>query len=105
VLEDIDAARFAILLQKAMWHFASMQSEHQSLSDDEWHQSRTLIAGYCRLPGYRTWWQTNRHNYSSAFVGFIESHWQTSDTAEVATNRAAATRKRVLKPARAPSLV
>ncbi len=76
-LQGLERGRFFILLQKATWYFASMHFQHevQSLSEEEWRQSRELIRRYCDYPGYRTWWIENRRNYAPSFVSFIESHW------------------------------
>ena len=82
-LDESDARQFSIFLRKATWYLASMhfQFVKQSLSDDEWHQSRTLIKRYCSWPGFRDWWQSEREDYSAEFVDYIESHWNETKSA------------------------
>ena len=76
-LVGLESVLFSIMLQKATWYFASMHFQHevQSLSEEEWRQSRELIRRYCSSPGYRTWWLASRDNYAASFVSFIEGHW------------------------------
>ena len=75
-----ETLQWGFLLQKATWYFASMHYQYvsQSLSEDEWIQSKALIEVYCNSVGYKPWWQNNRDNYSSDFVRYIDSHWESN---------------------------
>ncbi len=75
---DLEAAQLRTLILKATWYFSSMHYQFmtQSLSAEEWHQSKYLIALYCSWDSYRTWWRENSFAYPQSFVTFIESHWQ-----------------------------
>jgi hypothetical protein len=81
-LEKPGRAQFNLLMQKATWYFASMHFQYiaHSLSDEEWHQSRSMIAAYCRTPGFENWWNRNRHDYSPRFVEFLDEHWKGQDS-------------------------
>ena len=80
-LEELESSQFIVLMQKATWYFASMYFQYtaHSLSEEEWHQSRSLIEGYCRRPGYKAWWEKGKHSYGPRFVDFIEDHWRSGD--------------------------
>ena len=81
-LEKLESIQFNIMMQKATWYFASMHFQHsaQSLSDEEWHQSRILIEGYCGNIGYKTWWENHKKSFAPRFVDFIEEHWRSGDS-------------------------
>ena len=79
-LNETETQQFGFLLNKATWYFAAMHYQYvaQSLSEEEWHQSRTLIGNYCTYPGFIEWWQGDKDSYSPGFVEYIESHWEKS---------------------------
>ncbi len=76
-LNDDDRAVFLLLIAKACWYFASMHYQYQqhSLSEDEWNQSKQLIASYCLAPGFKSYWEERGFTYSDSFRAYIESHW------------------------------
>ncbi len=73
-VNEREAQKFNILMLKAFWYFSSMhyQYEVHSLDEEEWHQSREMIANYCARPGTRDWWAQNKQNFSSSFIYFID---------------------------------
>lgn len=77
-LSPEEIRKFEQLLSKVAWYFASMYFQYQehALSDDEWKQSKTLIARYCANPGFREYWRENSDSFSSSFVDYIEGHWK-----------------------------
>ena len=74
-----DEYKYTALLNKATWYFASMHYQYRAhnLTDEEWKQSRELIARYCAMPGFQKYWKDNRFSYASSFVEYIEGHWNT----------------------------
>ena len=73
-LDEIEAEKFNIMLARATWSFSSMhfQMQAQSLSSEEWLESKVLIDTYCSLPGYRKYWEVNSYRFSTSFVEYID---------------------------------
>lgn len=76
-LSDEETYIFGALMNKATWYMASMHYQYNvhNMSEDDWRQSKHLIARYCDMPGFRTYWQDAKDSYSSAFAQYIENHW------------------------------
>ena len=82
IIPDIvEAEKFNIMLARATWYFSSMhfQMQAQSLSSEEWLESKVLIDTYCSHPGYRKYWEVNSYRFSTSFVEYIDERMTGSD--------------------------
>ena len=73
-LSPDESVRFAMMLSKAFWYFASMHYQYRmgAMSADEWVQSDSTIERYCSSPGVRIWWQDNRLRYGRGFGDYVD---------------------------------
>jgi len=80
-LDEVEKGKFIIMLSRATWYFSSMyfQSQAQSLSSEEWHESKILIDMYCSSPGYRKYWEVNSYRYSPKFAEYINERMAEND--------------------------
>ena len=74
-LDTIEKAQFNTLMGKASWYFAAMHFQYstRTVSDDEWKQSRAMIAKTCSLPAFKRWWEPRSNDYSPEYTSFINN--------------------------------
>ncbi len=73
-----EAEKFSLLMQRMTWHFSSMHFQYkaQSISEDDWYESRRLIKYLTSLPGYRLWWKDNAINFSVDFRNYLAESFE-----------------------------
>jgi hypothetical protein len=73
-LDEDEERRFGLLMSHATWYWSSMyfQKRAQSLSEEEWHQSKILIQRVSTQPGYIHWWDARKEAYSTDFAAYLD---------------------------------
>lgn len=75
--------RFSNMSLKAFWYFSAghFQFKSGSLSEEEFHEVRSVLRYWLRGAGCRAWWaKIGRESMSPAFREFVENEIQQVDT-------------------------
>jgi len=86
--------RFSNMALKAFWFFSAGHFQFRSgtLSEDDFHETRSVLRYWLRGPGCRLWWEkTGREMMSPTFREFVEAEIREVDAAMRQTRTSPAT--------------
>jgi hypothetical protein len=55
------------------WEYLYLSKKDNAISDPQWLAFEPYFLGIFCKPGYRRFWNENRHAYSEEFIGYIET--------------------------------
>jgi len=66
---------FRMLMDKCYWYFSAQHHQYNvhSLTEDEWHQSRSLMKSIAKNHGAEQWWDRNKEQYAPSFVEYMDT--------------------------------
>ncbi len=74
-LSKSEYLQFSNLALKACWYLSDGLFMYQlkSISDDDWHELRTIAVYWRKSKGFQEWWTTlGRLNFTGKFAAFID---------------------------------
>jgi len=74
MLTAAEKTTFGRMMAKATWYMAAMHFQYriQNLGDGDWEEFRSLIAYYCSMPGFQTFWKTRERAHGPEFLEYID---------------------------------
>ena len=83
-LSKSEYLQFSNLALKACWYLSSGLFVYQqtSISDDDWHELRTIATYWCASRGFQEWWVTRgRLSFTGKFAAFIDQEIEIANDA------------------------